>query len=318
MPDDSGTAVSRILDRMRAHVDWLTDAYQPGAKSLGVLRMLFAAYVILAPFDYTWVAEVPAAFFNPAPGLPSLMDGPPPMWFLIMLEFTRRMIGVWLAVGWKTTAASVTLTLVLLVGSAIVYSFSKVDHLILFDLAPLAMAATGWGAAYSLDSRRRPGTTRGFPVLLWAITAAFALFTAALPKVVAGWLAPDRHGALLFVATDIVEDNRIGPLGEFLVSLDAGGLWKLLDYATVFAEGWLIVAFLLPGLFRLGVLLLCAFHVGVYLSLGIDFSMYAFVYTVFFCLPFRNWLPELQLVRSEHFRSTGEHVTVSVQRTRGQ
>ena len=187
--------MNRILDRLRAYVDWLADAYQPSAKPLGVLRILFAAYVVIIPFDYTWVAEVPAAFFNPPPGLPSLVDGPPPLWFLITLECARVAVALWLAAGWKTTAASVTMTLILLTGSGIIYSFSKVDHLILFDIAPAALAAAGWGAAFSLDSSGKHLPTRGFPVLLWAITVALAMFTAAVPKVLAGWLSPERHGS---------------------------------------------------------------------------------------------------------------------------
>jgi hypothetical protein len=58
--------------------------------------------------------------------------------------------------------------------------------------------------------------------------------------------------------------------------------WKFMDYATMFAEGWLVVAVLFPVLFRLGIVMLLAFHVGVYLSLGIDFSQYFLLYAVFF------------------------------------
>ncbi len=188
------------------------------------------------------------------------------------------------------------MSVTLLFGSGIVHSFSKIDHFILFEIAPIALAAAGWGAAFSIDAWRGRRTVRGFPVLLWAIVVAFALLTAALPKAFSDWLSLSHHGSLAFVAKDVADDIAPGPLAHFMVDLDAGWLWKILDFVTVFAEAWLILALLLPGLFRIGILLIACFHVGVYLSLGIDFSLYVFVYAVFFCLHPAGWFPEIGLL----------------------
>jgi hypothetical protein len=287
-----------VMARAKGAIDWIAEGYRPRPTPLGVLRILFALHVMIFPVDYTWVARVPAEFFNPPPGPFALLAGPPSAEFLIGLEIVRFAVALWLLLGWRTLYASIAMSLILIVGSGIVHSFSKVDHFILYELTPLALGLAGWGAALSWDSwRRKARTTDGFVVFLWGIIVAFGLFTAALPKVRAGWLDPFKEATRSYVARDQVEGMKTGLFADFLLQIDFDLFWKFLDYATVFAEGWLIVAVFLPGFFRLGLLLLSCFHVGVYLSLGIDFSTYFFVYAAFFCLSLRDWFPELTLIR---------------------
>lgn len=287
-----------LMERAREVVDWISAGYRPRPTPLGVLRILFALHVMIFPIDYLWVASVPAEFFNPPPGPFALLGGPPPIEFLVGLEILRFVVAIWLLVGWRTLYASITLSVVLIVGSGIVNSFSKVDHFILYELTPLALGIAGWGAALSWDSwRKKKRTTDGFVVFLWGVVVAFGLFTAALPKARAGWLNPLKEATRSYVARDQVQDMKTGPIAGFLLQVDVHVLWKLLDYATVFAEGWLVIAVFFPGLFRLGLLVLSGFHIGVYLALGIDFSTYFFVYAAFFCLAFHDWFPEIALFR---------------------
>ncbi|WP_157180098.1 MULTISPECIES: HTTM domain-containing protein [unclassified Rhodococcus (in: high G+C Gram-positive bacteria)] len=276
-------------------VDRLSDAYRAGPTYLGVVRILFALYVIARPVDYEWAGKVPAAFFQPAPGPFSWLDHAPAPAFLLGLEITRLVLAVALLIGYRTVGVSFAMAIVLVTGSGIANSFGKVDHFILFEILPFAMAAAGWGAALSLDAHRAKNShrarpiSRGLPILMWAMTVAFALFTAALPKAISGWLDPSREATRGFVARDIVDPTKVGPLTSRVFQIDSEWFWKLLDYATIVAEGWLIVLVLFPVLFRIGIAIILVFHLGVYLTLGIEFDSYLFVYLPFFSAP-AMWL----------------------------
>lgn len=279
--------MNRVLRSAGRYVDWLSDQYRAEPGYLGVLRICFALWVLVLPTDYLWVAAVPDAFFQPRVGPFSLLTEVPPLGVLIGLQVLQALLALVLLVGYRTRTVSVLLTLVMISGSGIVYSFGKVDHFILFELLPLAMAAAGWGSAYSLDARRRrgTGTVSGFPILLWGLVVGYALLSAALPKAVTGWLDPLRHATRGYLARDIADPVRVGPFSELVFGVDWDLLWKLLDYGTLVAEAGVVVAVFYPPLLRLWLLAILGFHLGVYLTLGISFAGYVFVYVPFFAAP---------------------------------
>ncbi|MFE4080509.1 hypothetical protein [Paenarthrobacter sp. YIM B13468] len=282
--------MSRVTDFAAKWVNRSAESYRAQPLYLGIIRILFALHVLIFPVNYTWTAEVPAALFQPRPGLFSWMTAAPDLWFMVALEVARAVLAAVVLLGFKTFPASIALTIVMVVGAGVTHSFGKLDHFILYELFPVFMAFAGWGAALSLDARRgRARDSQGFPMLLWAVTVAYALFTAALPKAVAGWLDPAKEASRGFIARDLAEGEKLGPMVDVVFAFDSHVFWKFMDYATILAEGWLIVAVLFPTLFRLGLVALLAFHMGVYLSLGIDFSQYVLLYLVFFS-PVVVWL----------------------------
>ncbi|SIS09860.1 hypothetical protein [Microbacterium sp. RURRCA19A] len=281
-----------MKERVAALLDRVVVGYAPTARPFAVVRIVFAIKVMLFSGDLLWIGQVPAQFFVPPPGPFSLITEQPSVEALVALTVVRTVVAVWLLVGWKTLWASAATTLILLVAAGLSYSFGKVDHFILFDLAPLAFGLAGWGAAWSLDARRREHTTRGYPMFLFATVVGFAMLTAALPKIRAGWLDPSREATRYFVARDEVAGPLPGPWGEFALTIDVALFWKLLDWATIFAEGWLIFVILLPRVFRLGLALVVLFHIGVFVLMGIDFFDNLYAYAGFFCVPVARWFPD--------------------------
>jgi uncharacterized membrane protein YphA (DoxX/SURF4 family) len=292
LADDA--AVIRSLEIRLRHI---SDAYAPDPRYLAILRVAFGIWVIAFPVDLRWIADVPPDFFNPPPGLLVALSAPPSEAVLLGLMGTSIVLAILVAAGVCTLPASIALSLSLITSSGIAYSFSKVDHFILFALAPVFLALAGWGRIWSVDAilRRRRGSqtqlVKALPVLLFAITVGWGMLSAAAPKAAGGWLDPARQATRGYVARDVAQGERIGPLGPHLLEIGSGVFWKFLDFATLITEGGLLIAALFPFLFRLWLVLAVGFHAAVYLALGINFSDYLLAYAVFFS-PVFVWAAE--------------------------
>ncbi|MGB3484613.1 MAG: hypothetical protein WBB07_20645 [Mycobacterium sp.] len=278
-----------VINWVEQRITRIADSYAPDLRVLAALRIAFGVWVVIFPINLAWIPQVPAEFFHPRPGAFFFLSTPPPEGFLFVLTAITTLLGVLLAAGVWTIPVSVALSVALITGSGISYSFSKVDHFILFELAPIFLSCAGWGRAWSVDSyirRRRKRDqnpiSNGMPVLLYAMTIGWAMLSAAVPKVIGGWLDFDRQASRGQLARDIIRDEKPGPLGSWIFQIDNDAFWKFLDYATLVAEGGLIFVVFMPLIFRLWLLLLAGFHVGVFLTLGISFVDYIFVYAVFF------------------------------------
>lgn len=278
-----------MIDRIEARLAGIARAYAPDVRWLALIRIAFGIWVIAFPVDVTWIADVPAAFFHPRPGLFAFLAAPPSEPFLVALTIAKVALGIALTLGIATMPVSVALSVALIVGSGVSYSYSKVDHFILFELTPVFLACAGWGWKWSMDNvvrlsrdTRLPGAARGMPVLLFAMTIGWAMLSAAAPKAAGGWLDPDRSASRGYLVRDIAYGEKLGPLGPQAMAVHSDVFWKLLDYATLVAEGGLILMVFWPMAFRLWLLLLASFHVGVFLTLGISFADYILVYAVFF------------------------------------
>ncbi|MFV3113599.1 MULTISPECIES: hypothetical protein [Gordonia] len=229
---------------------------------------------------------------------------------MVVLEALRLALAVALLIGIRTVAVSVAMAIVLVIGGGLANSFGKVDHFILFEILPAVMALAGWGAAFSLDSRRetvsRPTRDNGAVILAWAAIVAFALFTAAVPKALRGWLDPARQATHGYIARDLADSVKLGPFGPELMEIKSALFWKALDYGTVVAEASLVVLIFFPIAFRIGIAVLVIFHIGVYLGLGIEFDSYAFVYFPFFAAPVMNLIRRVQSTRSKEYQDTSQ------------
>lgn len=302
-------------ERIETRLASIAKAYTPDLRYLAVLRILFGVWVVWLHVDVSWIGRVPYEFFNPRPGLFFFLSQPPDEIVLRALSIATILLGACVAVGLFTLPASIALSIALITSAGLLYSYSKVNHMILLEIAPLFLAFAGWGCKWSADVvlRGRGGRltateSRGMPILLFAMTVGWGLLSAAAPKVKGGWLDPDRYASRAYLAREIVRGDRLGLLGNWAMDQQSGAFWKLLDYATIAAEGGLIFVVFFPLLFRIWLLFLASFHIGVYLTLGIDFFDYFLVYAVFMS-PLVVWVcrrfaPPPQEVTSRHSSSS--------------
>ncbi len=281
--------MTSLLGRSSSAIDWISDRYRPSAGPFAVLRILFAVYVLVRPRDIGWISAMSVVAYSPPPGPFALIPGPAPEFITTGLEVLRAILAICVLFGWNTRMTSGLLSLVLVTCSGLAYSYGKVDHVILYDLAPLMLGLAGWGSAWSIDSRRRKSVhTNGYALFLYGTVIAFGMLTAAVAKSATGWLDPARQATRFFVA-EAALSPRSGPFTDLFLRIDNGIFWKLLDYATLLIEGGLILAVFIPILFRLGLLIMGMFHLGVWALLGIDFHLYVFVYLGFFLIPAAAW-----------------------------
>ena len=287
------TPISAISRRAAAI---LSTDYLASAEALGAYRIAFALanLVVIGVPLVSWIAEVPAAFFDPPPGLARLMPGFPADWVLHTVDFIVILLYLALLFGIRTQAVSLAISLSLLYGHLFQFSFGKIDHDAIAVLTP-ALFAWSWGRSLSLDAlqqRVRPtedGLSRG----LLASLLAFGFLTAGLPKLV-GWIDFDlsRHGVLNWVL-DTEISNRGEFLAPFFLRVKNPWIWESLDYAAVaFELGAVVALFVSARAFKVWCVAAVLFHFFNYLALNISFTMYLPLY-----MAFVDWEPAADRAR---------------------
>lgn len=194
-----------MMERLRS---FERSAFPHTNETLAAFRILFF-FTLLAWGDWrslTWAADYPDWLRNPPPGLPSLWPGVPPLAVLVALQWARISFAAAALVGFRTKWASIGYSLVTLVHHSVEFGFGKIDHDLLSVLAPVVLASSGWGEAYSVDAasgRTNPGhdwaVRNAHAVAVFYTVAAVAFFTAAFAKILGGWLDPTQAMAASWI-----------------------------------------------------------------------------------------------------------------------
>jgi len=248
---------------------------------LARFRIILSVGALLTMFDFSWFSPFPASMYIPPPGPFKLLPGFPPEPIAIALEIGIALAFASLAVGYRTTVASWSASILMLLGFGFSYSLGKIDHPILFIIAPAVLSFTGWGDRLSVDARRgRTHGHRAWPLRLLAVLIGLAFFTAGVAKLRAGWLSPETQAARREFLTAYVDGNRGGILPS-LVEFDAVWFWELFDWATVIIETGMLVTVLSWTAFRIAIAAATIFHFGVFVLLAISFGFNVLVYGAF-------------------------------------
>ena len=191
-------------------------------------------------------------FFDPPIGLASFVPGLPPPWVFYTLNFVAVTCAIFLLFGRFTRGAALGLAGCLWVGNSFGYSFGKIDHDILIVVAPLVMAFSRWGDAYSLDARDRNARDRGasslrrggagWPPAMLALLIGCGMMYAALQKLSGGWLDLGRYAALHYLMENYYQVGRHNPLAAAALRHTPMALWKLPDLLTVLLEASFLLA----------------------------------------------------------------------------
>ena len=272
--------------------------YRIDGNSLGFYRILFCAwFAIFRPYSYSWIADVPQAFYNPPMlSFASLFDRFPSDYFFQFLDATISISLVLVAVGFLTRISTCTLLLAQVVGNNFQYSFGKIDHAVFVQCVLFVMLLVNWGQSLSIDQllfKRRQQNTSS--IWLLAVLLAFGFFSAGFGKALV-WLDfdPETNGFLAWFYSSYYNMNKQALLAPFAMKLRPLWIWEFADITAVLFELGFVIAISRRRVLTLWLLIACVFHLMNCLILNINFSHYAICYLAF--VPWSLLVPRLKSV----------------------
>lgn len=274
-------ALTGWLDR------WIFGAYHASPADLGLYRVLYAAYVLLAMVPAgLWVDGVPRAFFSPTPSVAALFTDFPPAGMMAALNVLAVVAAGLLLVGWRTPTASVAVGVLLLSIKTWEYSTGKINHDVLMVLVPLLFAGSGWGRAFSVDARRAGEAEPVRPRPSWALALlafiiGISMFGAGALKLLTGWLDLATQSTYGHLVVNNLGAGREPWLADLALSTRSALVWETADWTATLMELAFVAAMLHPRALRALMAVACLFHLGVWLAFDIVFAQNVLAYGAF-------------------------------------
>ena len=266
----------------------LESGYPVPVSVLSVYRILLASYMLIlnAVPDLRWIAAYPSVFYDPAPGMPAMWRGFLPFWALVSLEILLILAICGLLVGWRTPLMSVAVTVIGYTANSAYFTFGKIDHTFMLWIVPGLLALSGWGRLYSVDSVRDGPADEDEIAPAWPVAAvgaflALSFLTAALPKILRGWLSFETSAVRRHFLQLSFQLERDQLLANTFIDFDFQPFWEALDWAGVGLELALAVALFWPLWQRWLILAAWIFHLANLLLLNISFYGPLAVYPLF-------------------------------------
>lgn len=281
-------------------------------RDLGRYRIVYCVLLFFLVPRLSWLADYPDSFYKPPTGPFQLLSGFPPGPVLTAIELAVFAFLAGTLLGWYTTVCSIGLSIALMVDYGLAFSVGKVDHSMVMVIVPLILAFSRWGDCCSLDALRRrraaapsgssgqgidlddPAAQLQWPVRLLGLAIGTAFVSAALPKLMGGWLSLSTQASYAYQVRSEFASGRPSWLSDLLVQMRFPPMWEFLDWATVLLEGLAVLALLSWRSWRIVLAFLALFHVGIGLSLGIWFGSNVVAYAAFVAWG-RLPLPKLHL-----------------------
>jgi hypothetical protein len=278
-------------------------------RRLALCRIAVAHVMLTAePISYVprHLQSVPLELAQPVTlTWPLFLGGMPPDWLILALITVEKIVLVLLLLGVRTRVVGVLAAVVCLLLHGIDNSFGKVTCLATPAYITLIVCALSpWGEALSIDAylrRQRPRSSvaaGAYCRLLHALLGLF-LLGAALQKLrhaPEAWVFGDQ---LLGYTIDIFDPANPTVLGPLLIAYPV--LCRLFGIGSILFEGSLWISFFSDRLAILYFFAGVAFHVGIYLAMGIDGETVLPWYLAF--LPWEQWLDRWRERRSPQLRA---------------
>ncbi|MFT4147299.1 MAG: hypothetical protein QM632_00660 [Micrococcaceae bacterium] len=268
---------------------WLNDPGGLTLRDLAVYRIFFSIIVLLAYTKYSTNAGIPNEMYHPIPGMLQLFHSFPPLWVLILFQVVYLVTASALLFGFLTPIASVLFGANMIIANGFTFALGKLDHGIIIAIVPMIMAFSGWGNAYSIDSkqflsqRAHPSSVIRPWVIRWmALTISLWLFTAAFAKATTGWLDPSKRGTQGYFFSYYLGGLTSGKIPDLVSKIHFGPFWKFLDYSTVLCESLPLLLFVFGWKYwKLAPSFLIFFHIGINFTLSIFYAPAFVAYAAF-------------------------------------
>jgi hypothetical protein len=231
-------------------------------------RIVAGLFILIAGIpDVRWVSDMPPGMFTPPLGVMSFFASLPDHTFTTALLWCTYLVAALFVSGLWPRVTSVALTVLLALCFGLESSFGKINHTTPYLLLPITMA---WG----VHSAR---TLSAFALVL-----GWMYFTAAVPKILGGWLDPSTHASYGYTVETLRVHGTEGLLTAWAVAHVPGWAWEVLDVSTILWEATFLWAAFST---RRMILWMCAatfFHTGVWLVLNIPATGYVACYAALY------------------------------------
>ncbi len=267
---------------------WVS-SYTYSPEELAVFRIIFGIYTLFSGIipNLLFTTHYPASFYTPPIGMAMLWQNFPSAtiaWLLLIIGYA---LCACLILGFFTRFVSIGLSVHLFACYAIAFSLGKINHNTAYIILPLFLSMSSWGNAYSYDHHNHRTTIvhthqDSFVVFFYALTLAWLYCTAALPKIIGGWLNPSTHAVYgWFVQTYYVEHQQ-ALLSPLFMKASSPILWECADWLTVCFECLFLWSVSHVARLRVLCIIAMAFHWIVLNTLNIPSAGFLICYLIFF------------------------------------
>ena len=271
---------------------WLFGYYSLNGNHWGLFRIGYALFMlgILGLPELVYLSELPDVFFHPRSfNIARLFSGFPDPGTAKILGVLINLAFLCILFGFRTRTASIVGVILVFFAKSFVYSTGQINHDFMVWLVPIAGAFGNWGAAYSIDAKKRNGAnqtaeTQSWPITFLVVIFCFAFALSGIHKLIGGWATPDLGAVQQWHARAFVVTQRQDFLSPLMLQVDNLVIWKSLDYLTLIFEIGILAGIFYLRIFRIFLLVAVVFHTGNLLLLNIDFSFNLAFYALFL-----NW-----------------------------
>lgn len=242
--------------------------------------LLPGLYLFFYMPSYNWIAEMPDAWYDPAPlSIAALFSAFPASWFLQISQTLLILCAASLMFGFKPRLSGLAFCVLHLVITSFEYSAGKIDHVAhLFMICFFSFSLGNWEA-------RSKSKRFSLPIpcgTLLAVLLAFGMFTAGFEKAIR-WLDFDSNtsGFLSWYFSGFYNLGRDELLAPYITEVPKIGL-ELMDYSAVAFELSPLFCLLLGRRYWVAwCAVACTFHAGTTMLLNISFPYQLFGYAPF-------------------------------------
>ncbi|WP_442589260.1 hypothetical protein ACSBL2_24895 [Pedobacter sp. AW31-3R] len=265
--------------------------YYIDPKYLSIYRIIYCFIVLflIGLPSYSWIAGSLDYLFNPPVlSFSALFSHFPAGWFFITLTLLNLCFFMLMFLGVASRWTSLLFSITCIIGHNFWYSFGKIDHLLLWYLAPAFLGFAGWGKYFSLNlftqkhtSYKISSNTNAMIILIFALAIGFSMFTSAAEKMIGGWLSWKGEGVRFHFLRIYNTIDRNDFLTPILQSFDNHIFWKMMDYSALILEFGFIFSVIRIKYFRFFIAAGVVFHMLVLLMFNIPFYSNLIVYLIF-------------------------------------
>ncbi|MFT4186339.1 MAG: hypothetical protein QM613_03815 [Micrococcaceae bacterium] len=268
---------------------WLNDPGGIGIYDIAIYRILFGIIILLQYSKYSVNAGIPSEMYHSFPGMLELFHSFPPFWVLVLFQVIYLFTATSILFGFLTPMVSVLFGINMIIANGFTFALGKLDHGIIIAIVPMIMAFSGWGNAYSIDSRnflnKRVNLHKTFHpwVIRWlALTISLWLFTADFAKATSGWLNPKNTATEGYFFQYYLGGLTSGKIPDMFSHITFYPFWKFFDYSTVLVEGLPLLLFFFGWRYwKLAPSFLIFFHIGINYTLSIFYEPAFVAYAAF-------------------------------------